>query len=142
MPSFTVSLADLRGTGPIIDVDVAAPLALEEELRRVQQPIPQPVGLAAMIDTGASSSVIQEGLAAQIGLQPIGVAKVNTPSSTNVECYEYAVRFAFPNNVVVAATVIEAPLKGQHIQGLIGRDVLEHALLVYIGYTGQFTLSF
>ncbi len=137
-----MSLADLRGTGPIIDVDVAAPLALEEELRRVQQPIPQPVGLAAMIDTGASSSVIQEGLAAQIGLQPIGVAKVNTPSSTNVECYEYAVRFAFPNNVVVAATVIEAPLKGQHIQGLIGRDVLEHALLVYIGYTGQFTLSF
>ncbi len=137
-----MSLADLRGTGPIIDVDVAAPLALEEELRRVQQPIPQPVSLAAMIDTGASSSVIQEGLAAQIGLQPIGVAKVNTPSSTNVECYEYAVRFAFPNNVVVAATVIEAPLKGQHIQGLIGRDVLEHALLVYIGYTGQFTLSF
>lgn len=84
--------------------------------------------------------MIQEGLAAQIGLQPIGVAKVNTPSSTNVECYEYAVRFAFPNNV--AATVIEAPLKGQHIQGLIGRDVLQHALLVYIGYTGQFTLSF
>ena len=95
-----------------------------------------------MIDTGATGSVIQQGLAAQLGLKPIGVTLINTPSSTNVECYEYAVRFVFPNNVVVEGTVIEAPLKGQHIQGLIGRDVLQHAVLVYIGYAGQFTLSF
>jgi len=95
-----------------------------------------------MIDTGATGSVIQEGLAAKLGLQPIGVTQISTPSSTNVDCYEYAVRFAFPNNVMAEGTVIEAPLKGQHIHGLIGRDVLQHAVLVYIGYAGQFTLSF
>jgi hypothetical protein len=48
----------------------------------------------------------------------------------------------FPNNVQVAATAIEAPLQGQHIQCLIGRDVLAHGVLVYIGYTNSFTLSF
>jgi hypothetical protein len=46
------------------------------------------------------------------------------------------------NNVVGEAVVIEAPLAGQHIQGLIGRDVLAQSVLVYIGYTNQFTVSF
>ena len=59
-----------------------------------------------------------------------------------MDCYEYAVRFIFPNNVMAEGTAIEAPLKGQHIQGLVGRDVLQHGVLVYIGYAGQFTLSF
>jgi hypothetical protein len=46
------------------------------------------------------------------------------------------------NNVVGEGVVIEAPLAGQHIQGLIGRDVLAQSVLVYIGYTNQFTVSF
>jgi hypothetical protein len=29
-----------------------------------------------------------------------------------------------------------------HIQSLVGRDVLSQAVLVYIGYTNQFTMSF
>ncbi len=36
---------------------------------------------------------------------------------------------------------IEAPLQGQGIQGLIGRDALAHAVLVYIGYADQFTIA-
>jgi|ERR1700722_5623129 len=128
--------------GPVVDVGLSVPLALEDQLRRAGESLPQPIQLQSMIDTGATGSVIQQGLAAQLGLKPIGVTLINTPSSTNVECYEYAVRFVFPNNVVVEGTVIEAPLKGQHIQGLVGRDVLQHAVLVYIGYAGQFTLSF
>lgn len=49
---------------------------------------------------------------------------------------------SFPNNMVVDGTVIEAPLQGQHIQGLIGRDILAHGVLIYTGYANQFTLSF
>ncbi len=67
---------------------------------------------------------------------------VNTPSSTNVRCYEYLVRLVFPNNVTYEGTVIEAPLQGQHIQCLVGRDVLARGVFIYIGYTNTFTLSF
>ncbi|MGH7208795.1 MAG: aspartyl protease family protein [Nitrospiraceae bacterium] len=95
-----------------------------------------------MIDTGATGSVMRQGLAAQLGLNPVGVAYINTPSSTNVACYEYLVRLVFPNNVLFETTVLEAPLLGQHIQCLIGRDVLAHAVLVYIGYGNLFSLSF
>lgn len=95
-----------------------------------------------MIDTGATGSVIQQGLAGQLRLNAVGVTYINTPSSTNVPCYEYLVRLLFPNNVVAETTAIEAPLLGQHIQCLIGRDVLAHGVLIYIGYGNLFSLSF
>jgi hypothetical protein len=129
VPSFTIGLPNLQSTGPVLDIGLAVSGALEDQLRAANDPIPAPIQL-------------QEGLAAKLGLQPVGVTQISTPSSTGVDCYEYAVRFAFPNNVMAEGTAIEAPLKGQHIQGLIGRDVLQHAVFVYIGYSGQFTLSF
>lgn len=104
--------------------------------------VPAPVPALAMIDTGASGSVIRQGLAAQLGLNPIGLTYVTTPSSTNVPCYEYAVRLIFPNNVIADVAVLEAPLQGQNMQCLIGRDVLAHGVLVYIGYQNLFSLSF
>lgn len=75
-------------------------------------------------------------------MQPVGVVAISTPSSRNVSCYQYLVRLLFPNNVVVETLAIEAPLMGQQIQCLIGRDVLAHAVLVYTGYINQFTISF
>ena len=85
---------------------------------------------------------MRHGLASQLGLNPVGVVYINTPTSTNVPCYEYLVRFVLPSNVVAETTVLEAPLLGQHIQCLIGRDVLAHGVLVYIGYGNLFSLSF
>ncbi len=95
-----------------------------------------------MIDTGATGTVISEDIVQQLKLNPVGITFINTPSSTNVQCYEYLIRLLFPNNVVTESVVIAAPLQGQHIQCLIGRDILRHGVLVYIGYTNTFTLSF
>lgn len=142
MPSFTVAVPDLRAIGPIVEIRIAVPQAVEAIFASSGQPAPSPVSVTAMIDTGASGTVIQAGIAARLGLNPVGVVAINTPSSTGVLCAQYAVRLIFPNNVVGEAVVTEAPLTGQHIQGLIGRDVLSQAVLVYIGYTNQFTMSF
>jgi len=51
-------------------------------------------------------------------------------------------RLLFPQNVVVETAVIAAPLQGQHIQCLVGRDVLHHGVFIYTGYINSFTLSF
>jgi len=69
-----------------------------------------------MIDTGATGSVIQPALVQQLGLQAVGVVSISTPSSQNVPCYQYSVRLIFPNNVMVEAIAMEAPLQGQQIQ--------------------------
>jgi hypothetical protein len=95
-----------------------------------------------MIDTGASCTVIREGMAHDLGLQPTGVRVVHTPSDANVRCREYLVRLLLPSGVAFETDVVEAPLKGQHIDCLIGRDVLARGVLVYIGPDNLFTLSF
>lgn len=142
MPSFTSQVPNLQAVGPIVELRIAVGGAAEAALRKAGNSIPAPVPAVAMIDTGATGTVIRQGLAAQLGLNPVGVTYINTPSSTNVACYEYLVRLLLPNNVLVEATVLEAPLQGQHIQCLIGRDVLAHGVLVYIGYGNLFSLSF
>jgi predicted aspartyl protease len=142
MPSFTTQLPSLQALGPLVDMRVWIGTPVEEVLKKAATKVPEPVTVKAMIDTGATGSVIQPSVAQQLGLQPVGVVAISTPSSENVPCFQYTVRLLFPNNVTVEALAIEAPLRGQQIQCLIGRDVLAHGVLIYTGYINQFTLSF
>jgi predicted aspartyl protease len=142
MPSFTTQLPNLQATGPLVDVRIWVSIPVEEALKKAGSKIPEPVTAKGMIDTGATGSVIQPAIAQQLGLQPVGVVSISTPSSDNVPCLQYIVRLIFPNNVIVESLAIEAPLRGQNIQCLIGRDVLAHGVFVYTGYINQFTLSF
>jgi len=142
LPSFTSQVPNLHAMGPVVQMGIAVGSAVEQALQSAGQPVPQPQNVLAMIDTGATGSVIQNGLAAQLGLNPVGIVQISTPSSANVSCLEYAVRLLFPNNVAFETTVIETPLQGQQIRCLIGRDVLSQGVLVYIGYSNPFSLSF
>ena len=142
MPSYTGTFANLIASGPIVETRIIVSTPVEEVLRANNDPLPEPVAVTALIDTGATGTVIQTGIAGRLGLHPVGVTYITTPSSTNVECFRYQVRLLLPNNVVVETIAIEAPLQGQNIQCLIGRDILAHGVLIYIGYINQFTLSF
>jgi predicted aspartyl protease len=142
VPSFTSQLPNLQAVGPVVDMRVWIGGPVEQVLKKADSKVPPPVPVKGMIDTGATGSVIQPTIAQTLGLQPVGVVSISTPSSMNVPCYQYVVRLILPNNVVVEALAIEAPLHGQQIQCLIGRDVLAHGVFVYTGYINQFTLSF
>ena len=144
MPSFTNQIADLEQVGPIVEILVSPSSALREELVRQKKPVPVGRRALAMIDTGPDATVLAPGVVRALGIHPIGVAQMNTPSTTSaVEVQVYEVSLTFPDGVdVERATCVEAPLGEQPIQCLIGRDILQHAVLVYIGYANQFTLSF
>ncbi|GAH59513.1 unnamed protein product [marine sediment metagenome] len=142
MPSFTTQVANLQEVGPVVEIKLAVGTIIEDVFQKNSQNIPTPIQAAAMIDTGATGTVVREDIVKQLDLHPVGTTLINTPSSTNVQCYEYLVRLLFPNNVVVETVVIAAPLQGQHIQCLIGRDVLKHGVFIYTGYINTFTLSF
>src|SRR5438128_289000 len=104
------------------------------------QPLAPPTTVRAQVDTGASSSVIQSGLAQLLGLQPVGVVLVNTPSHEAVQSLAYAIQI-LTGRLSFEVTAIEAPLQGQAIQALIGRDVLANCVLIYQGWINQFTLA-
>lgn len=144
MPSFSQQIANLPGVGPVVEVLISPPRVLVDSLKAKGRPAATPVKVMAMIDTGATMSVVTPSVIKGLGLQPISVGQMSTPSTVqSVSANIYNVAVAFPNGVMVdGINVIEAPLGGQPIQCLIGRDVLRHGVLVYIGYLGQFTLSF
>lgn len=142
MPSFTTQVANLYQTGPIVDVGIWISQDAETAIKVAGDHPVHPIDAVALIDTGATGSVLQKGIADRLQLKPVGITYINTPSSSNVRCPEYAIRFLFRNNVVFETTAIEAPLQGQPIQCLIGRDVLAQSVLIYVGYTNTFTLSF
>ena len=143
MPSLTLTLQNLELVGPCVKVSLAVSQAAEETLRSANQPIPPPIEVLALIDTGATGTVIQAGLAQQLGLQPVGAVWIQTPASNDVLCGKYALRLAFMNSLMtVESTVIEAPLRGVTIQCLIGRDILARGLFLYNGQMNQFTLCF
>ena len=142
MPSFTTQHPNLHATGPVTPVKITLSQPAEQAIRRTGGTVPSPIDALAMIDTGASGSVIQEGLADRLGIVPVGVAQIRTAGHI-VQCYEYLVTIAFQNNVTVQnVKVIQAPMQGQQIGCLIGRDVLRYGVLIYPGYINQFTLSF
>jgi predicted aspartyl protease len=129
-------------SGPVVEVLIAPAKPLVDILRSRNQALPQPIKALAMIDTGATSSVVRPDIIEMIGLSPIGIARINTPTTEGVECYQYQAAIVFPNNVAVETTdLIEAPLQGQHIQCLIGRDILKHGVLIYNGYAQIVTFS-
>jgi predicted aspartyl protease len=141
--NFTSAVTDLEVIGPIVDVAVAVSQAAQQSLEASGQPVPQPIPVSVMVDTGASQSVVSPAVANALGLAPVGVADVLTPtSSAVVQRPVYAVRFLLPQNLVAGVTALSAELLGQNIQGLIGRDLLKYCVLVYIGGENQFTLSF
>jgi len=141
MPAFTGRITDLRARGPILQASIAVAAAAEKALTDAGQPVPAPVQVTALIDTGATGSAISKGTAQQLGLQPVGVIPVSTPSSAKVPMSLFAIRFLLPNSLIFETTAIEAQLQGQGIDALIGRDVLSQAVLVYIGYANEFTLA-
>jgi predicted aspartyl protease len=131
VPGLTIQLADLWAEGPRLEVKLTDTAASSP-----------PVAVEALVDTGATVTVVANDVLRRLGLNPVGTALVHTPSSSNVRCYKYLVRLALPNNVDLETVAIGTPLRGQHIQCLIGRDLLSRAVFVYTGQTNTFTLSF
>lgn len=141
MPTFNAESPDLLGDGPLIEVEFAVVRTAARALVDAGETVPQPVKATALIDTGASGTAVQAGLLGPLGLHPVGQTSVTTPTDQTVPCPVYTVLLGMPNGAV-EITVIEAPLQGQNIQALIGRDVLQYGIFIYQGPSSQFTLSF
>ena len=142
MPSFTHRVPNLERLGPITEVVLGPSVPFLRAMGANYTEI-KTTKVVAMIDTGASSTVISQGIAESLGINPVGITSIHTPSSTNVQCYQYDIQVNFANNVSITSLVVtEAPLQGQHIQCLIGRDLLQYAVLIYTGHDNSFTLSF
>lgn len=90
MPSITAAISDLSVIGPVLDLQVAVPPPVETLLREANEEVPAPIPASLMIDTGASNTVIQSGIAQKLGLKPVGTLAINTPSGAGIQCFQYS----------------------------------------------------
>jgi predicted aspartyl protease len=142
VPSFTLKIPNLVHNGPLVNATIALTTPLFEAMKKKADPIPEPVKVMALIDTGATSSVVAPDVITRLGIFPTGSVKVNTPSCSGVLCNQYTAAIVLPNNIIIETTNrIEAPLQGQPIQCLLGRDILSQVVLIYNGYAEEVTFS-
>ena len=130
--------------GPLLPVNIQLPTALATYLSQNGKTVPAPVSGQALIDTGASISAVDASVIQSLGVQPVGVVKVNTPSGSANQ-NQYPVQFVFPGTNLPSLEgthAIGSVLKSQGILALIGRDVLSRFVLVYNGPGGFITLAF
>ena len=134
--------------GPIVDVELAIPETLREILQSQGTPIPEPIRLSAIIDTGASWCGVMEGIPASLGLEPIGTKPVRRGGNLRpASRAQYAMRLSILDELerpIFSEDVIfvENQVGGDEYKVLMGRDILDGATFVYHGGRKIFRLQF
>jgi hypothetical protein len=125
--------------------------AKRNALALVNQPVPNPIQILGMIDTGASCTCVDPIVLQQLSLSPTGSAPVFTPSTgpqpTPADQYDVSLLIYATTNapplVYHTIPVIQADLlAAQGFHALIGRDVLRGCLLFYDGQNNLFSLAY
>lgn len=149
MPYFTRQVA--QDSSLLVVAVIGISQARRNALNSAGQPVPPPVQVQAMVDTGASCTCVDPTVLSHLGLSPTGTTPMVTPSTGGqpIQATQYDVSLMIPsapNQTPLfhhTIPVVESQLvamQGFHV--LLGRDVLGECLLVYDGRMGLFTLAF
>lgn len=136
--SRSYSRGELRKTGPKITVTIGHPQATRTLARQKGIELQKPLRIEALIDTGASRTVINPQVAATCGLRQTGLARISSAGHV-AERQEFVGAIHFPGQELSGfdpTSLVACPLPGQDVSCLIGRDVLERWSVTYDGRTG------
>ena len=131
----------LQLRGPILQISLTIEQNAGKGLVAQGKNVPTPRSGLALIDTGASSTCVDEQAAKDLGLPVIDVANMQSASHEKHFCNVYPVQIITPIVTLNAPRAMGAALASQGLLVLIGRDVLQNCNLFYNGPAGQFTLS-
>jgi hypothetical protein len=139
----------LTGDGPIIPVEVSIPTALEQFYLEKKMLLPSVQRGHALIDTGASTTAVDERVLQQLNILPIDETDCSSPHGTAKNSI-YPLKVSFPAlnlKDLPLARVLGCELKWQTADGkeiimLLGRDLLQDKVLIYNGKGWSITLAF
>ncbi|MDE2848122.1 MAG: retropepsin-like aspartic protease [Gemmatimonadota bacterium] len=146
MPYFTRPIDPQKGL--ILNAIVGVSKARLDALESLGKPVPDPVGIEGLVDTGANRTCVTPEVVEPLNLTPGEPVVVHTPSgSTEMPTYDIGILifsspkeppFRIPNIQVM----VSKDLKEQNLECLIGLDILSNCLLTYDGKAGLYTLAF
>lgn len=126
---------EFRRFGPTMRIAISNPTMELTEGEVVGLQFPEPLVIKALIDTGASVTVVNPEVAVNQKLRYTGPALLAAAGSTGTY-KEYAAAIRFPGKTLKPfdpIRVVACPIMHQPISCLIGRDILERWLLTYDG---------
>lgn len=133
----------LATKGPALAIEISVTDSHAAILNQTSVPIPQPKTGSALIDTGARFTAVDIDTLNELGIPPVSTIQVTTPSGQATQGV-FMCRIVFPGTNIPQ---IDHPVTGSQIKtfghiALIGRDILNSALLVYDGKHGMWTIAF
>lgn len=140
----------ITAQGPLLNVQISVSIERQAILHARDNPVPNPVIVQGLVDTGASVTSIDAAIPQQLGLIRRGTVPILTPSTgpdpVETDTYDVSLTIAAGANEaayrIPNLSVCAQELAFQGFQVLIGRDVLSRCLLVYNGTMGLYTLAF
>jgi hypothetical protein len=117
MPSFTQRIQNLQQIGPVVEILLTPSVPYMQSMGiNIATIKDRVVKVLAMIDTGATGTVISKGITEKLGINPVGTILINTPSHTDVSCYQFdaqILKLYFPIMWQIPSIVVtETPLQG------------------------------
>lgn len=130
-------------SGPCMQVSISVAEPVAVQLLQQGKKLPAPISGMALVDTGASTTCIDETVAQKLLLPVTDVVMVASAShaATQQNVYPARIEVVGLSIAINALNAIGAPLAPQGIIALIGRDVLQHCTLFYNGMTGSISLA-
>ena len=142
----------LQVQGPIINTDLTITPAHRDALVQAGQPIPPEVRCRFLIDTGSDGTVVKHEFAEQAGLKlinasdPLHGVGIDTTGRVYIGRIVFTLRSRISDaglhRIFIDTQVRSAKLETDRIDGLIGRDVLRHFVLLCDGRTGQVRMKY
>lgn len=126
----------LNQMGPFIEVAITHPASIQEQIKLTGKKI-ETLAVRALIDTGASCSIIAPKVADQLGLVHTGYQKITSVQDEQERPVYYGMML-FPWGMGKEIPLVSCPLK--HFDCLIGRDILIHWYFTYNGVDGSITI--
>jgi len=123
----------LNQMGAFIEVTITHPRIIQKNFKEQGKSIPT-VRVNALIDTGASGTVITPRVADQLGLVHTGFQKVTSVQDEQQRPVYYGF-IIFPWGGAKEIPIVSCPLK--NFDCLIGRDILLHWHFTYNGPDGS-----
>lgn len=156
MPIIQIPFTPSNGLRVHVQITLGRPELLRR--RQAHQPIPPPVTVTALLDTGAERTCVDPSVIAQLNLPVVSGGFVAAPGVGTGPAVFGGSTFGFtyeaglvvlhpvtkpPSNLVVHELEVDAlPLAGFGIEAVIGRDVLAACALAYNGPANSATLAY
>jgi predicted aspartyl protease len=136
----------LDALGPVVSVDIGISTLMKSKVPAKRNT--PTVRALALVDTGATGTVFVPEVFERLGIYPYDATEIRTagqeqPVPASVFRADLSILNSDDSDSIVLpdCRIIEASLRGQHVQGLIGRDLLKHFVLEYHGPNNLFTLA-